>query len=83
MRSGIGLATVVGVPLGSWVGQMIGWRGAFWALAALSALAAWPSACSSPPTNAASALHPRRTQRPAHWPHVAAPARTRPRHGLQ
>jgi hypothetical protein len=29
-----------GVPLGSWAGQQVGWRGAFWALAALSALAA-------------------------------------------
>src|SRR3954463_16573180 len=40
MMSGVGLATVVGVPLGSWAGQQVGWRGAFWALAALSALAA-------------------------------------------
>jgi DHA1 family inner membrane transport protein len=40
MISGVGLATVVGVPLGSWAGQQIGWRGAFWALAVLAALAA-------------------------------------------
>jgi|tagenome__1003787_1003787.scaffolds.fasta_scaffold20857012_2 predicted MFS family arabinose efflux permease len=40
MMSGVGLATVVGVPLGSRAGQQVGWRGAFWALAALSALAA-------------------------------------------
>ncbi|MGA5200677.1 MFS transporter [Streptomyces variegatus] len=40
MMSGVGLATVVGVPLGSWVGQIVGWRGAFWALAVLSALSA-------------------------------------------
>jgi predicted MFS family arabinose efflux permease len=40
MMSGVGLATVVGVPLGSWAGQQVGWRGAFWALAVLSALAA-------------------------------------------
>jgi predicted MFS family arabinose efflux permease len=40
MMSGVGLATVVGVPLGSWAGQQLGWRGAFWALAVLSALAA-------------------------------------------
>jgi DHA1 family inner membrane transport protein len=40
MMSGVGLATVVGVPLGSWVGQQIGWRGAFWALAVLAAVAA-------------------------------------------
>ncbi|GHE73357.1 MFS transporter [Streptomyces spiralis] len=40
MMSGASLATVVGVPLGSWAGQSIGWRGTFWALAALAALAA-------------------------------------------
>ncbi|MCW2947146.1 MAG: major facilitator superfamily 1 [Actinoallomurus sp.] len=40
MMSGVGLATVVGVPLGSWAGQVIGWRGAFWALAVLAAVAA-------------------------------------------
>ncbi|MGP4009633.1 MFS transporter [Streptomyces sp. 4N124] len=34
--SGIGLATVIGVPLGSLVGNHIGWRGAFWALAVLA-----------------------------------------------
>src|SRR3954466_4176232 len=40
MMSGVGLATVVGVPLGSWAGQLVGWRGAFWALALLSIAAA-------------------------------------------
>ena len=30
------LATVIGVPLGAITGQLIGWRGTFWALAALS-----------------------------------------------
>lgn len=40
MMSGVGLATVVGVPLGSLVGELIGWRGAFWALAAISLAAA-------------------------------------------
>ncbi|GED83215.1 MFS transporter [Streptomyces sp. 6-11-2] len=38
--SGVGLATVVGVPLGSLVGNHIGWRGAFWALAVLAGAAA-------------------------------------------
>jgi DHA1 family inner membrane transport protein len=38
--SGVALATVVGVPLGSWVGQLVGWRGVFWALAVVSAVAA-------------------------------------------
>jgi predicted MFS family arabinose efflux permease len=35
------LANVVGVPLGAFAGQLTGWRGPFWALAALS-LAAVP-----------------------------------------
>ncbi|WP_222847643.1 MFS transporter [Nocardioides dongxiaopingii] len=34
------LSTVVGVPLGAVAGQAIGWRGPFWALAALAVLAA-------------------------------------------
>jgi DHA1 family inner membrane transport protein len=40
MMSGVGLATVAGVPLGAFIGQPIGWRGAFWALAVLAAVAA-------------------------------------------
>jgi predicted MFS family arabinose efflux permease len=40
MMSGVGLATVVGVPLGSFAGQVVGWRGAFWGLAVLAAIAA-------------------------------------------
>ncbi|MFK3668958.1 MFS transporter [Leifsonia aquatica] len=40
MMTGVGLATVAGVPLGAVVGQLLGWRGTFWALAALAALAA-------------------------------------------
>jgi predicted MFS family arabinose efflux permease len=35
------LATVLGVPLGAFAGQLLGWRGTFWALAVL-ALAAVP-----------------------------------------
>ncbi|WP_168700775.1 MFS transporter [Gordonia paraffinivorans] len=34
------MANVVGVPLGSFAGQMFGWRTAFWALAALAVVAA-------------------------------------------
>lgn len=34
------LANVVGVPLGAFAGQAIGWRGPFWALAVLAVLAA-------------------------------------------
>jgi predicted MFS family arabinose efflux permease len=35
--SGAMLANVVGVPLGAIAGQLVGWRGPFWALAALAA----------------------------------------------
>ncbi|MFI6936184.1 MFS transporter [Streptomyces sp. NPDC050287] len=40
MIGGLTLANVVGVPVGSFAGQFTGWRGPFWALAALSGLAA-------------------------------------------
>ncbi|MFF7645153.1 MFS transporter [Streptomyces canus] len=40
MIGGLTLANVVGVPIGSFAGQFVGWRGPFWALAALSTLAA-------------------------------------------
>src|SRR3954447_9837458 len=34
--SGAMLANVIGVPLGAFAGQLVGWRGPFWALAALA-----------------------------------------------
>ncbi|QWB25797.1 MULTISPECIES: MFS transporter [Streptomyces] len=37
--AGAMLANVVGVPLGAFAGQLMGWRGPFWALAAASAAA--------------------------------------------
>ncbi|MFF8029369.1 MFS transporter [Streptomyces sp. NPDC007896] len=40
MIGGLTLANVIGVPVGSLVGQLTGWRGPFWALAVLSGLAA-------------------------------------------
>ena len=40
MMSGVGIATVAGVPLGALAGQLIGWRGSFWALAVLATVAA-------------------------------------------
>lgn len=40
MMSGMGLAIVAGVPLGSFIGQAIGWRGIFWALTGLAIIAA-------------------------------------------
>lgn len=36
------LANVVGVPLGAFAGQVIGWRGPFWALALLALIAVVP-----------------------------------------
>src|SRR3954454_16853725 len=40
MGTGVALATVLGVPLGSLAGEHLGWRGTFWAVAALAAVAA-------------------------------------------
>ncbi|MGW7073013.1 MFS transporter [Streptomyces sp. NPDC054855] len=40
MMGGLTLANVIGVPIGSFVGQYTGWRGPFWALAFVAALAA-------------------------------------------
>ncbi|MFE4454516.1 MFS transporter [Streptomyces sp. NPDC056796] len=40
MVSGSALATVIGVPIGTWAGQAVGWRGTFWGLAVLAAAAA-------------------------------------------
>lgn len=40
LMGGLTVANVVGVPLGSWLGQVSDWRGPFWVLAALSAGAA-------------------------------------------
>lgn len=40
MMSGVGLATVAGVPVGAFAGQYLGWRGIFWVLAALALIIA-------------------------------------------
>ncbi|MEU0252074.1 MFS transporter [Streptomyces sp. NPDC006184] len=40
MMGGLTLANVVGVPIGTLAGHVTGWRGLFWALAVLAALAA-------------------------------------------
>lgn len=40
LLGGLNVANVVGVPLGSWLGQLSDWRAPFWVLAALSAVAA-------------------------------------------
>lgn len=49
MMSGVGLATVAGVPLGAFAGQVLSWRGTFWALAALALIAAPVIAKFTPP----------------------------------
>jgi MFS transporter, DHA1 family, chloramphenicol resistance protein len=40
VAGGLTVATVIGLPAGTWIGQHVGWRGAFWAVAVLSTLAA-------------------------------------------
>ncbi|GAB33371.1 MFS transporter [Gordonia otitidis] len=40
VAGGLTVATVLGLPAGTWIGQHFGWRGAFWAVAILSAIAA-------------------------------------------
>ncbi len=35
MFTGLTLATILGVPLGTWVGQHLGWRATFWAVTAI------------------------------------------------
>lgn len=37
--SGVSIASVAGMPLGTFVGQSLGWRAAYWGLAGLSAIA--------------------------------------------
>ncbi|CAO97826.1 MFS transporter [Erwinia tasmaniensis] len=39
MFTGLTLANVLGVPLGTWFGQMFGWRATFWGVAAIGVLA--------------------------------------------
>ncbi|MCA8063439.1 MFS transporter [Burkholderia sp. AU38729] len=40
MFTGLALANVLGVPLGTFIGQMLGWRAAFWSVAGAGVLAA-------------------------------------------
>jgi DHA1 family inner membrane transport protein len=48
MLSGLTLANVAGVPLGTLLGQQLGWRATFWAMAALGLVAAAATAISVP-----------------------------------
>ncbi|WP_235578790.1 MULTISPECIES: MFS transporter [unclassified Rhodococcus (in: high G+C Gram-positive bacteria)] len=56
------LATVIGVPLGSVAGQLVGWRGPFWILAGLALLATVPVARIVPGGRSASTTVPLREQ---------------------
>lgn len=50
MLSGLTLASVAGVPLGTLLGQQLGWRATFWAMAVLGLLAAVATALFVPAT---------------------------------
>jgi len=39
MFTGLTLATVLGVPLGTWIGQALGWRATFWTVTAIGVAA--------------------------------------------
>lgn len=39
VAGGLTVATVLGLPAGTWIGQHLGWRGAFWTVAVLSTIA--------------------------------------------
>src|ERR1700723_381184 len=39
MFVGLTVATLLGVPFGAWFGLMLGWRSAFWAVAAIGVVA--------------------------------------------
>lgn len=39
VAGGLTVATVIGLPAGTWVGQHLGWRGAFWGVAGLTTAA--------------------------------------------
>ncbi|GEC97900.1 chloramphenicol resistance protein [Kocuria varians] len=58
VAGGLTVATVIGLPAGTWIGQHMGWRGAFWTVAVLSTIAAVALVASVP------ALRP---ENPASW----------------
>lgn len=53
MFMGLTVAIVTGVPLGTWIGQMLGWRATFWAVAGLGVIALAAIATLLPSTVAA------------------------------
>ena len=62
MLSGITLASVAGVPLGTLLGQQFGWRSTFWAMALLGLVAVLATAVFVPATTASTAIGATRAQ---------------------
>ncbi|MBU2667509.1 MFS transporter [Actinoplanes bogorensis] len=58
MLSGITIANVAGVPLGTFLGQQLGWRATFWAMALLGLAAALAVAAFIPAREAPSGARP-------------------------
>jgi len=54
--TGLTLATVLGLPFGTWLGQIFGWRATFWAVAGIGALALAAIAAFVPQTAAGTPL---------------------------
>jgi DHA1 family inner membrane transport protein len=54
--TGLTLATVLGLPFGTWLGQIFGWRATFWAVAGIGALALAAIAAFVPQTDAGTPL---------------------------
>ncbi|WP_158965741.1 MFS transporter [Chachezhania sediminis] len=54
--TGLTLATVLGLPFGTWLGQIFGWRATFWAVAGIGALALAAIALFVPQTDAGTPL---------------------------
>lgn len=62
MLSGLTIANVAGVPLGTLLGQQLGWRATFWAMAAFGLVAALTAAIFVPASSSATAVLSVRTQ---------------------
>jgi DHA1 family inner membrane transport protein len=62
MLSGLTVANVAGVPLGTLLGQQLGWRSTFWAMAGLGLVAAAAIAALVPATRAAGPIASVRAQ---------------------
>lgn len=52
MFSGLAIATIGGVPMAAWIGEVLGWRAAFWGIAAVGAVAMLSLRLALPPLKA-------------------------------